>query len=95
MSDITRRALLRNAAAAGSAATLAGAAPALAKKRTRRPARRPTVAVLGGGMAGLTVAHELAERGFAVTVYERNALGGKARSIPVAHTAAGGKCGSC
>src|SRR3954468_4568375 len=42
------------------------------------------VAVLGGGVAGLTAAHELAERGFAVTVYEaRDRLGGKARSLPV------------
>src|SRR5215204_4383902 len=42
------------------------------------------VAVLGGGVAGLTAAHELAERGFAVTVYEaRDLLGGKARSLPV------------
>jgi uncharacterized protein with NAD-binding domain and iron-sulfur cluster len=42
------------------------------------------VAVLGGGMAGLTAAHELAERGFGVTVYEARALlGGKARSLPV------------
>jgi uncharacterized protein with NAD-binding domain and iron-sulfur cluster len=31
---------------------------------------RPTVAVLGAGIAGLTAAHELAGRGFAVTVYE-------------------------
>ena len=29
-----------------------------------------TVAVLGGGVAGLSAAHELVERGFAVTVYE-------------------------
>jgi uncharacterized protein with NAD-binding domain and iron-sulfur cluster len=43
-----------------------------------------TVAILGGGVAGLTAAHELAERGFAVTVYEtRDRLGGKARSLPV------------
>lgn len=33
-------------------------------------ARRRTVAVLGGGIAGLTAAHELADRGFDVTVYE-------------------------
>ena len=32
--------------------------------------RRPTVVVLGAGIAGLTAAHELAERGFDVTVYE-------------------------
>lgn len=32
--------------------------------------RRRTVAVLGGGIAGLTAAHELADRGFDVTVYE-------------------------
>jgi uncharacterized protein with NAD-binding domain and iron-sulfur cluster len=42
------------------------------------------VAVLGGGVAGLTAAHELAERGFEVAVYEsRELLGGKARSPPV------------
>ena len=42
-------------------------------------------------MAGLAAAHELVERGFRVDVYERKALGGKARSIPVAGTAAGGR----
>jgi uncharacterized protein with NAD-binding domain and iron-sulfur cluster len=42
------------------------------------------VAVFGGGVAGLSAAHELAERGFQVHVYERKpVLGGKARSIPV------------
>ena len=43
-----------------------------------------SVAILGGGVAGLSAAHELAERGFDVTVYEaRPDLGGKARSMPV------------
>lgn len=42
---------------------------------------KPRVAVIGAGVAGLTVAHELSDRGFAVTVYEqRNQVGGKARS---------------
>jgi protoporphyrinogen oxidase len=46
------------------------------------------VAVFGAGVAGLTAAHELAGRGFSVTVYERKALGGKARSIPVPNSGA-------
>ncbi|CAM5718975.1 hypothetical protein GCM10010345_20490 [Streptomyces canarius] len=32
---------------------------------------RPTAAVVGGGLAGLAAATALAERGVAVTVYER------------------------
>ncbi|MEA2172233.1 MAG: hypothetical protein QOF76_5533 [Solirubrobacteraceae bacterium] len=49
------------------------------------------MAVFGGGVAGLTAAHELAERGFAVTVYERRAWGGKARSTQVPDSATGGR----
>ncbi len=53
---------------------------------------KPTVAVLGGGVGGLSAAHELAERGFAVTVYERRErFGGKARSIPVPGSGEGGR----
>ena len=85
---ITRRALLQRGAVAGAGVALGRAPAAFAAPRRGRGLR---VAVLGGGMAGLAAAHELAERGFQVTVYERNALGGKARSIPVAGTAAGGR----
>jgi 15-cis-phytoene desaturase len=53
---------------------------------------RQTVAVFGGGVAGLSVAHELAERGFQVHVYERKqALGGKARSILVPNSGGNGR----
>lgn len=47
----------------------------------------PSVVVLGGGVAGLSAAHELVMRGFDVTVYERNPMyfGGKARSIEYNH----------
>ena len=54
----------------------------------------PKVAVLGGGVAGMSAAHELIERGFRVAVFERQPelCGGKARSIPVP---VGGASGSC
>src|SRR5688500_9812598 len=86
MSDLSRREVLKGAAA--GAATLAlPVSPAIA----RPGGSRKRVAVLGGGMAGLAAAHELVERGFRVDVYERKALGGKARSIPVKGTAGGGR----
>ena len=40
-----------------------------------------TVAVLGGGVAGLSAAHELVERGFAVTVYEGRDSFGEKRAL--------------
>jgi uncharacterized protein with NAD-binding domain and iron-sulfur cluster len=51
-----------------------------------------SVAVLGGGVGGLSAAHELVERGFSVTVYESRAgFGGKSRSIPVPGSASAGR----
>ncbi|AWZ08375.1 MULTISPECIES: FAD-dependent oxidoreductase [unclassified Streptomyces] len=98
----SRRTFIAGAAATAGALSTAGAlaAPAEAAAGTEAatgatgagttgPARR--VAVLGGGVAGLTAAHELAERGYAVTVYERRALGGKARSMDVPGSARGGR----
>lgn len=56
------------------------------------------VAIFGGGVAGLSAAHELAERNgqgadFEIHVYEkrREQLGGKARSIWVPHSAKDGR----
>src|SRR3984885_2185582 len=52
----------------------------------------PSVIVIGGGVAGLTAAHELADRGFKVDVYEpRPTWGGKARSQPVTGSGTGGR----
>lgn len=42
------------------------------------------VAVIGGGIGGLSTAHELVERDFDVAVFEANErFGGKARSVPI------------
>jgi len=52
----------------------------------------PKAAILGGGVAGLSAAHELCTRGFDVHVYEsRPDLGGKARSFGVPGTEAPGR----
>src|SRR5215470_98606 len=51
-----------------------------------------TIAILGAGVAGLSAAHELIERGFDVRVVERKpVMGGKARSIPVPNSAVQGR----
>jgi uncharacterized protein with NAD-binding domain and iron-sulfur cluster len=84
-SSLSRRGVLAGSAAATVAGATLSGAPAFAASSGRR------VAVLGGGMAGLTAAHELIERGFEVTVYEPTAWGGKARSIPAPHTATGSR----
>ena len=84
--DVTRRAFLTRAGAgAASLSLLPGAARAAALIGSSE------VAIFGAGVAGLTAAHELAERGFSVTVYETSHLGGKAWSVGVPGSASGGR----
>src|SRR5687768_1922705 len=49
---------------------------------------KKTIIILGGGVAGMSAAHELAERGFNVKVFEKQPyyVGGKARSVDVPDT---------
>lgn len=50
------------------------------------------VLILGGGVAGLSAAHELAEREFEVEIVEQKEIpGGKARSLPVSGSGIGGR----
>ncbi|MFI6565370.1 FAD-dependent oxidoreductase [Streptomyces sp. NPDC050534] len=86
ISGHTRRRFLAGAGGAAGALALWPAGRASAASAGKR------VAVLGGGVSGLSAAQELAERGYAVTVYEYyDILGGKARSMDVPGTASGGR----
>ncbi|WP_212908019.1 FAD-dependent oxidoreductase [Streptomyces sp. TS71-3] len=88
----TRRRFLAGASAAAGAAALTVAATEAAHAVPAPRAGAKRVAVLGGGVSGLSAAHELAERGYAVTVYEYyDVIGGKARSMDVPDTGAGGR----
>jgi uncharacterized protein with NAD-binding domain and iron-sulfur cluster len=58
---------------------------------TPASAVKKRVAILGGGVGGLTAAHELITRGFDVDVYEEtNAAGGKAKSQTIPGTGTNG-----
>ncbi len=51
-----------------------------------------TVVVLGGGIGGLSAAHELAQRGYSVRVFEAmDVPGGKARSVRIPGTGTDGR----
>ena len=56
-------------------------------------AKMPSVAIFGGGVGGLTTAHELVERGFDVEVFDvkPDVWGGKARSQMKSASGAGGR----
>ena len=77
-------------AAAGSAQLMASQClPTMSWAGSKKGKR---AAVLGGGVAGMTAAHELMERGFEVTVFEaKDEPGGKARSMLVPESGTGGR----
>lgn len=70
---LTRRTMLKGAAAAAVAAGVSTTAWAQSSG--------PRIAIIGGGMSGLTCADRLRAKGYAATIYEANTrLGGRVRS---------------
>ncbi len=87
----TRRSFLKGALAVG--ATLALPNLGSAGEFTVAAKRKPVVAIVGGGTAGLTCAYRLKQRGIIATVYEATArTGGRMFSDRTTFAAAGQTC---
>ncbi|HWB23215.1 MAG TPA: NAD(P)/FAD-dependent oxidoreductase [Gaiellaceae bacterium] len=82
-SRLTRRDLIKRAGVAGAAATFGPAAFAGAAKADTGSGktRKPTIAIVGGGIAGMSAALTLSDAGLASTVYEASdRIGGRMHS---------------
>lgn len=89
---IDRRQLLAGAAGIGAAALLGPSALARALAPPRRTGEAPRIAIVGAGLAGLTCAYRLHQRGIAATLYEAHGarVGGRcwtARGFAAGQTA--------
>ena len=84
---LSRREFLRRAGIAGAAVA---AGPVLLP-RAARSATAPRIAIVGGGIAGLTAALTLADKGYAATVYEASPdrIGGRMHSDTTGYWASG------
>lgn len=77
----TRRELLKTAALTGAFAAVPGMARAAGVTRKASPIG-PRIAIVGGGLAGLTAAYRLKQAGYMATVYEASSrLGGRCYSL--------------
>ena len=82
-SGVTRRSLVGGAAAGAAAASLPGTAAAATAKRGKKRRLKADVVVVGGGLAGLTTARRLVQKGVgSVVVLEaRDRVGGRTHTI--------------
>ena len=84
----SRREVIKRGGAAGAAVAVAG--PALLARPARAASGSGRIAIVGGGIAGLSAALTLQDKGLASTVYEANsAVGGRMHSDRSGYWASG------